>query len=154
MKGNPLLRLGAVLLLLGALFWPVWKLTCRNSQHHPATPSATEISGTSPKTPLTAATLRATLILHAAPSPMHCSIRQQGVLLLSEKDMVSPGEYRTAVDLAKGVDLVIAADWPDEEPHAVRAEIYVHGYQAHLEKSFWAQRTLEDSFVLPDSFLP
>jgi len=85
---------------------------------------------------------------------MHCSIRQQGVLLLSEKDMVSPGEYRTAVDLAKGVDLVIAADWPDEEPHAVRAEIYVHGYQAHLEKSFWAQRTLEDSFVLPDSFLP
>jgi hypothetical protein len=68
--------------------------------------------------------------------------------------MVSPGEYRAAVDLAKGIDLVVSAKWPDDEPHAVRVEVYIHGYQAHLEKSFWAQGSLEDIFVLPDSFLP
>jgi hypothetical protein len=68
--------------------------------------------------------------------------------------MVSPGEYRTAVDLAKGIDLVVAANWPDEELHAVRVEVYVHGYQAHLEKSFWTQGSLQDTLVLPDSFLP
>ena len=154
MKGNPLFRLGVVLLLLGAVLWPVWKLTSRDRQQNlPSTP-VPDSSRTSHETPPRAATLRATLILHAAPSPLHCSIRQQGILLLSEKDMIAPGEYRAAVDLAKGVDLVISADWSVEEPHAVRAEVYVHGYQTHLEKSFWAQRSLEDSFVLPESFLP
>jgi len=144
-----------VLLLLGAVLWPVWELTSEGHSHDlPSNPIVAAGSVTSPGGSARPATLRATLLLHTAPAPLHCAIRQQGVLLLSEKDMVSPGEYRAAVDLAKGLDLVISADWSDDDPHAVRAEVYVHGYQAHLEKSFWAQRTLEDSFVIPDSFLP
>jgi hypothetical protein len=97
--------------------------------------------------------LRATLLLHAMPPPHRFCIRQQGILLLSEKEMISPGEYRAAVNLAKGVDLVVSADWADDEPHSIRVEVLVHGYQSPLEKSFWSQKSLEDTFVLPDNFL-
>jgi hypothetical protein len=99
-------------------------------------------------------TLRATLLLHAAPSPQHCLITQAGTKLLTEKDQISRGEYRTAIEITKGEDLLISADWGDEEPHALRLEVLVHGYQAPLEKSFWGQKTVEDTLSIPESFLP
>jgi hypothetical protein len=94
------------------------------------------------------------LLLHAAPSPQHCLISQSGKNLLTEKDQISPGEYRTAVEITKGDDLLISADWGDEEPHALHLEVLVHGYQAPLEKSFWGQKTVEDTLPIPESFLP
>ena len=158
MKGNPLRYGGLVVVMIaaGALIW----LLCRPSLHenhalpedgHPL-PSISQSAGA--QGAIRPATLRATLLLHATPAPLHCSIRQQGILLLSERDKISPGEYRAAVDLAKGVDLVVAAEWPNDEPHSVRVEVLVHGYQATLEKSFWAERTLEETFPTPASFLP
>ena len=100
------------------------------------------------------APLRVTLLLHAAPSPAHCSISQGGKVLLTESDCIAPGEYRTAVEIAKGEDLLINAQWKDDYPHAIHAEVIVPGYQVPLEKSFWAQRTLEETMTIPESFLP
>jgi hypothetical protein len=66
---------------------------------------------------------------------------------------VSPGEYRTAVEITPGEDLLVTATWKDDDPHALRVEALVHGYQAPLEKTFWAQQTLEDTLPIPESFL-
>jgi hypothetical protein len=157
MKGNPLLRFAVVLLVLAAVLWPVCRMTLHKSpaQESPITDSSSDSSASnsalaSGKRP----TLRATLLLHAAPSPQHCLISQAGRKLLTEKDQISPGEYRSAVEMSKGEDLLIAADWGDEEPHALRLEVLVHGYQAPLEKSFWGQKTVEDTLPIPESFLP
>jgi len=174
MKGNPLLRLAIVLLVLAAVLWPVYHLTMRQ-----ATPASLEQITDSPETiasdrPTTASatttaatsslslklssekrpTLRATLLVHAAPSPQHLLITQLGRRLLTEKDQISPGEYRTAIEITKGEDLLISGDWDNEEPHALRIEVLVHGYQAPLEKSFWGQKTIEDTLPIPESFLP
>jgi hypothetical protein len=162
MKGNPLLRLGIVLLVLAAVLWPVCRLTLHRATpqavmpitnstetHTSSTPDASDLLKLG-KRP----TLRATLLLHAAPSPQHCLITQAGRKLLTKNDQISPGEYRAAIEITKGEDLLVSADWGDEEPHALRLEVLVHGYQAPLEKSFWAQKTLEDTLPLPKSFLP
>ena len=149
MKGNPILRLTVILILLGAVFWPVFRITRSTPEVPPSLPVASTTSQ-----PSITSSLQATLLLHAAPSPLHCSISQHGIPLLTEKNLIGPGEYRTAVEITKGEDLIITADWKTEEPHALRAEVLIHGYQVPLEKSFWAQRTLEDSFPIPDSFLP
>ena len=169
MKGNPLLRFAVVLFVLAAVLWPVFRLTLHKSpavasgpltnstvtSASPTTDNSSESSASnsalgSAKKP----TLRATLLLHAAPSPQHCLISQSGKNLLTEKDQISPGEYRTAVEITKGDDLLISADWGDEEPHALRLEVLVHGYQTPLEKSFWGQKTVEDTLPIPESFLP
>ena len=97
--------------------------------------------------------LRVTLLLIAAPPPLHCSITQNGVVLLNESNRVSTGKYRAAVEIDKGRDLLVTADWNDDDPHAVRAEVLL-GYQSPLEKSFWAGRSLEDTLPVPESFLP
>jgi hypothetical protein len=109
-----------------------------------------------PKTPSAFITpsLHATLLLHATREPLHCTISQHGAILLTESNTISPGEYRAAVNLTKGEDLLIVAEWKDESPHTLRAEVLVHGYQATLEKTFWAQQSLEDTLPVPDSFLP
>jgi hypothetical protein len=154
MKGNPLLRLSLILIALIAVFWPVFKIT-RHSEtlQLPPPPSIPAVANTlSPKTSVTS-TLRVTLLLHAAPSPLHCAISQHGLSLLSEKNLVSPGEYRTAVEITPGEDLLVTATWKDDDPHALRVEALVHGYQAPLEKTFWAQQTLEDTLPIPESFL-
>lgn len=146
MKGTPSLRIAIILLLLAAVFWPVFKIT---RQQEPVTATACQ-----PEANISTAPLRATLLLHAAPSPTHCSISQGGVVLLSESNGIAPGEYRVAVDITKGEDLLIHADWKDDFPHALRTEVLVHGYQIPLEKSFWARRSLEDTLPIPESFLP
>ena len=162
MKGNPLLRLIIILILLMAVFWPVLKIT------HPAvvpSPTAAISASSSPQSTGSspadqgsqkniASTLRIILLVHAAPSPLHCSIRQGEDRLLSESNAISPGEYRTDVEITKGKDLLVTADWKNEEPHALRVEVLVQGYQAPLEKTFWAQQSLEDTLPIPDSFLP
>lgn len=151
MKGNPLLRIAIILLILTAVFWPVFKIT-----KHPetASPHIVPESRPSPSPGAITSSLRATLLVHTAPLPLHCSISQHGVVLLSESNVISPGEYRASVEIAKGEDLVITADWNDENPHAIRTEVLIHGYQIPLEKSFWAQRSLEDTLPIPESFLP
>ena len=167
MKGNPLLRFAVVLLVLAAVLWPVFRLTLHKSPAVASGPlTNSTVTSASPTTDNSSEslisnlgsakgpTLRATLLLHAAPSPQHCLISQSGKNLLTEKDQISPGEYRTAVEITKGDDLLISADWGDEEPHALRLEVLVHGYQAPLEKSFWGQKTVEDTLPIPESFLP
>jgi hypothetical protein len=162
MKGNPLLRLGIVLLVLAAVLWPVCRLTLHRATPQAVMPITSSTETLTSSTPDASVllnlgkrpTLRATLLLHAAPSPRHCRITQAGRKLLTEKDQISPGEYRTAIEITKGEDLLISADWGDEEPHALRLEVLVHGYQAPLEKSFWGQKTVEDTLSIPESFLP
>ena len=149
MKGYPLIRLAVVVLFLALLFWPVYKLTLR----HPSQPSRADITPRAPET-IQNHPLRATLLVHAAPSPLHCSIREEGRILLSEKNVISPGEYRSEVDIDKGVDLVVAADWESEDPHAMRVQVLVYGYQTPLEKTFWAEKSLLDVLPIPASFLP
>ena len=168
MKGNPLLRFAIVLLVLAAVLWPVCRLTLHGNSSQAQEPltSATATNSSAATTSSTPSpisssmcsaqrpTLRATLLLHAAPSPQHCLISQAGKNLLTEKDQISPGEYRTAVEITTGEDLLITADWGDEEPHALRVEVLVHGYQAPLEKNFWGQKSVEDTLPIPESFLP
>ena len=155
MKGHPLFRFSLLLILLAPVLWFLCRLTMRE---HPA-PSSLPLTPTAASTPegtqgtALKATLRATLLLHATPAPLHCSIHQQGTLLLSEKDSIAAGEYRAAVDLTKGTDLLVAVEWPNDELHTVRVEVLIHGYQATLEKSFWAERTLGDTLPVPASFL-
>lgn len=151
---GPLLRFWFLLiaflsLLLAAKCWFSWKPTIhyRASESLSPLPSPSDLNHQ-------AATLKAVLLLHTTSPPLHCSIQQQGILLLTEKEMISPGEYRAAVNLAKGTNLLIKGDWPNDEPHSMRVEVLVHGYQTPLEKSFWAERSLEDTFPIPDSFLP
>jgi len=165
MKGNPLLRLAIVLLVLVAVLWPVCRLTLHRAIPLAVMPVSIYTETNASSTPDAAVTspllssekrptLRATLLLHAAPSPQHCLITQAERKLLTEKDQISPGEYRTAIEITKGEDLLVSADWGDEEPHALRLEVLVHGYQAPLEKSFWGQKTVEDTIPIPESFLP
>ena len=149
MKGNPLLRIAVILLLLAAVFWPVLKIT---SPSKPPLPPA--VSPAQTNSPTISSALSATILLHGAPAPAHCSVSQHGVVLLSETNLIAPGEYRASVPIAKGDDLLITASWHDEEPHAVRLEVLIHGYQAHLEKTYWAQSQLEDTLPVPESFLP
>jgi hypothetical protein len=149
MKGNPLIRTTVVLLFLLLILWPVLRVT-RHSAHSNqlgVTPSAPVVpSGTDAK-------LRATIQLHCAPDAAECSVSQAGRILLTPANRISPGEYSAPVEIAKGTDLIIKASWPDGDPHAVRINVLVHGYQTPLEKSFWAQESLEDAMVIPDSFL-
>ena len=167
MKGNPLFRFAVVLLVLAGVLWPVYRMTLHKSPvQEPEALTNSTVTSASPTTDGSSSdsastlsarkrpTLRATLLLHAAPSPQHCLITQAGRKLLTEKDQISVGEYRSAIEITKGEDLLIAADWGDEEPHALRLEVLVHGYQAPLEKSFWGQKNVEDTLPIPESFLP
>ena len=149
MKGSPRLRIVLILLLLGVVFWPVFKITktAGSSSYAPSQIPTTP-------TPPIDSVLSATLLVHTAPTPLKCSVSQGGIILLSETNFIAPGEYRSSARIKKGEDLLVTAEWKDTEPHALRAEILVHGYQAHLEKSFWAQQQLEDTLPIPESFLP
>jgi len=159
MKGNPLFRLILILTTLFVVLWPVCRLTLHSSSNRTApleTISSGDYSPTKPEpapTNSTTPTLRATILLHGAPAPIRCSVSQGGMRLLTEKNLIAPGEYRAAVQIRKGEDLVVDATWEADEPHAVRVEVLVHGYQAPLEKSFWAERNLLDAFPIPESFL-
>jgi hypothetical protein len=148
MKGKPLVRIALILLLLALVLWPVLKITRHTEQS-----SAHPVGAQAPQTTIDSS-LSVTLLLHAAPSPINCSVTQGGIILLTETNLIAPGEYRAAVHIKKGDDLLITAQWKDGDPHALRAEVLVHGYQAPLEKSFWAQQSLEDTLPIPDSFQP
>ena len=166
MKGNPLLRLIFVLLALGGVAWPVCRLTMRStgsaskSLPAPSTSSSTPASASpiADKTPSPAAAtsvtknnlLQVTLRLRVAPSPLHCSIMQGGCALLTEANLVSPGEYRVIAGISRDQDLLIAAEWADGDPHAVHAAVMIPDHQAPLEKDFWAGRTLEDTFPIAE----
>lgn len=150
MKGTPLLRIALIVIALLAVFWPVFNITRHAEVSSPSLPRAENKTQPPPIAP----TLSVTLLLHAAPAPLKCSVSQGGAVLLTESNLIAPGEYRAAVSMKKGEDLLISADWKDGDPHAIRAEVLVHGYQAPLEKSFWAQQSLEDTLPIPDSFLP
>ena len=153
MKGNPLLRIAVILLLLIVVFWPVFKVT-QKSKTLPQAPVLPIPDSKQGSTNGINSSLPVTLLLHAAPSPIHCSVSQDGVELLTESNCISQGEYRAATGIRKGDDLLVTAEWNDEEPHALRVEVLVHGYQSHLEKSFWGQRQIEDTLPVPDSCLP
>jgi hypothetical protein len=79
-------------------------------------------------------------------------VSQLNSLLLTEKDVSAPGEYRKSVQLASGTDLVVTADWDDDHPHALQAEIQLEGRPLPQKNTFWSGRILEDTISLP--FLP
>lgn len=150
MKGTPLLRLGIILALLAAAAWPACRLTRRPD---PGTCAAAPPTGEA-RQDLAAAPLRATLLIHAAPAPLRCSVSQNGRVLLSEKNLSGPGEYRAETEIAPGMDLIIGSEWSNGDPHAIRAEVLISGSRTPLEKTYWATSSLEDSFPLPESFQP
>ena len=144
-----------VVLLLLLLLWPVLKVTRRHaSPDQPLTSLVATPASLANSVPLAPEPkLRATIQLHCAPDAASCSVSQAGRILLTSSNRISPGEYSAPVEIAKGTDLIIRAAWHDGDPHAVRVNVLVHGYQTPLEKSFWAQESLEDAMVIPDSFL-
>ena len=145
------MRLGVLLLFLTAVLWPVCKLTLweRNGPTEQSPPTLSSIAAASQRRN---GTQQATLILHGAPCPLHCSIRQQDKVLLTEKDAFAPGEYRTIAKISNGEDLLITANWPNGDLHALRAEVSVTGTQTLLEKTFWARQSLEDTVTIPENF--
>jgi hypothetical protein len=147
MKGNPILRLCLVLLLLAGVLVPVYRLALTDSNADPtanAAPSpSTSESGSAPSL------LPARLLLHAAPSALSCAITLRGKTLLTEKNLLSPGEYAADAQVAPGDDLLITAEWSDDLPHAVRVEFLPQGMCTPVSRSYWAKRSLEDVLTIP-----
>jgi hypothetical protein len=150
MKGNPLLRLGLAVLLLAFIFWPVWQLT--RSNHVTAASRSAPPSGDQGATN---SSVTATLLLQAAPAPTACSIVQNGIVLLTEKNRVAPGIYRLNAAISPDSDLVISADWGDDSTHALRAKVLLQGRDVSAEETFWgAGKSLQDTLPLPDPRRP
>ena len=141
MKGNPILRLILVLFLLAAVLIPVCQLALTESQSALTPASATSES---PRPLITGR-----LLLHAAPSPLRCAVTLRGKTLLSEKNLLSPGEYAVGAQVASGDDLVITAEWSDDNPHAAQAEFLPPGMTSPVKRTFWAKRSLEDVLTIP-----
>jgi hypothetical protein len=139
---------------LCVIFWPVLKTLLTQRDHSISPPPPFSKSSPTPDSAPIISSLQAILLLHAAPAPLHCSISQNGRSLLRESDAIAIGEYRADVEISRGKDLLVKADWKDGEPHSLRVEVLVQGYQASLEKSFWAEESLEDKLAIPTSFLP
>jgi len=150
MKGNPLLRLSLVLLLLAAVLVPVCILTTppRKPSLTPATPQH------GPSKPATMKPLPGRLLLHAAPSPLRCSVTLQGKPLLTERNLLAPGEYGADVRIPPDADLLVTAEWTDGTPHAVLVEFFPEGTGTLTTKSYWAKRSLEDTLSVTVSTAP
>ena len=143
MKGNPLLRLAVALLLLAAVFWPVHRITSRSE---PA-PIASSLGNTESKSQATG--LKATLSVQTAPPPSSLTVHQGKRVLLTDKEVVSQGKYRSEAKMTPGEDLVIVARWEDGKPHALHLAVRFEKNLPLLEKTFWAQEKLEDALALP-----
>ena len=157
MKGNPLLRLIFVLLVLSGVAWPVCRLTMQSTASISASVSPSPLTAHSSTSDAQSDTQQATLHVRVAPSPLHCSIKQGGCTLLTDSNLVAPGEYRVMAPISLGDDLLVTAEWTDGNPHALHAEVMISGHQAPLQKDYWAGRTLEDTFPIegqPPSQLP
>jgi hypothetical protein len=85
---------------------------------------------------------------------MDCSITQCGRILLSGKDRIASGEYRSSAEIVSGEDLVISSGWENDEPHALRVEVLTQDHRETLDKSFWSRKTLEDAISIPSNLLP
>jgi hypothetical protein len=145
MKGNPLLRLGLAVLLLGVILWPVWSLTRPREVSAPAPGSIAASGNQAMKSPM----VTETITLQAIPPPVACSIVQNGVVLLSEKNCFGVGIYRTEARISRDCDLVISAEWENEDQYALRAEVLLHDADKPVEKSFWGRKSLQDTLSLP-----
>jgi hypothetical protein len=141
MKGNPILRLILVLFLLAAVLIPVCQLALNEPQ--PAVTTASE------KAESASALLDGRLLLHTAPAPLRCAVTLRGKTLLKEKNLLSPGEYAVGAQVASGDDLVITAEWSDDNPHAAQAEFLPPGMTSPVKRTFWAKRSLEDVLTIP-----
>jgi len=148
MKGSPLLRAGWVVVLLVVVAWPVWGITHRAAKPttHASVSHSSASTGSSEQT-----SLHATILLHGAPDPLTCAVVQGGRILLSEKNRIGPGEYRSTGDLFPGTDLLVSATWRDRDPHALRLEVLMRDDLPPLQKDYWARESLEDAFALPDT---
>lgn len=145
MKGNPLLRLGLAVILLGVILWPVSILTHPRDVPASSPGSTTDPGSQAVKNP----TASETLTLQAIPPPVACSIVQNGVVLLSEKNRVGAGTYRTEARISRDSDLVISAEWENEDQHALRAEALLNDTDKPVEKSYWVRKSLQDTLSLP-----
>lgn len=151
MKGNPLLRLIFVLLALGGVAWPVFRLTLPSSVSTSSVPSHPPLDSTTVSHATSAGNeknLQATLRLRVAPTPLHCSIKQGDRTLLTEANLLTQGEYRAVALISPDEDLLVTGEWLDGDPHAIHAEVEFDQHQP-MEKDFWAGRLLEDTFPLP-----
>lgn len=143
MKGNPILRLCLVLLLLAAVLVPVCRLA-RTPDNPPDTPQSAPTESRSAPPPL-----RGRLLLHAAPSPLRCAVSLRGKTLLTERELLSPGEYAADAEVSSGDDLLVTAEWADETPHAILVEFLSQGMTSPVTRSYWAKRSLEDVLTIP-----
>jgi hypothetical protein len=152
MKGNPLLRLCIILLLLAAVLIPVCRLTLTTVE------SSSESASSAPKSMVrdegSKAVLRGRFLLRAAPSPIRCAVSLGGKTIMTEKNLLSPGEYGTDMEIPPGTDLLITAEWSDRKPHAVRVEFQPEGMTAPITASYWANGSLEDVLTIPESPVP
>ena len=149
MKGNPRLRLCLVLLLLVAVLIPVCRLTLSVRESRQPSPAGEKSSKGAVTTPL-----RGRLLLYTAPFPLRCTVTLGEKLLLSEQNVLAPGEYGAEVKVSPDEDLLITAEWNDGNPHAVRLEFLPSGMTAPISASYWAKRRLKDIFTTPRTTVP
>lgn len=149
MKGNPILRLCLVLLLLAGVLVPVCRLALTDGQADSTANAAPSPSPATSESGSTSSLLSGRLLLHAAPSALSCAITLRGKTLLTEKNLLSPGEYAADAQVAPGDDLLITAEWSDELPHAVRVEFLPQGMSTPVSRSYWAKHALEDVLTIP-----
>ena len=152
MKGNPLLRLCLILLLLAAVLVPVCRLTLTTVET--SSQSASSAPNSVVRDEGAKGVLRGRLLLRAAPSPIRFAVSLGGKTLVTEKNLLSPGEYGTDTEIPSGTDLLITAEWSDGKPHAVHVEFQPEGMTEPITASFWANRSLEDILTIPESPLP
>ena len=152
MKGHPLLRFTLAVILLGGVFWPVYRITSRSVETRKPVSAARATPPIGKPSP--GNSFRVTLLLHAAPDVQQCSILQGGRTLLSQDNSVGRGDYEVETTLIPGEDLLIGGEWGNDDPHALRVRIIPQGSHAPLEKTYWAEKSLKDTLIVPETFMP
>jgi hypothetical protein len=78
----------------------------------------------------------------------------QGKPLLTERNLLAPGEYGADVRIPPDADLLVTAEWTDGTPPAVLVEFFPEGTGTLTTKSYWAKRSLEDTLSVTVSTAP
>ena len=141
MKGNPALRTVLVLLLLAAVAYPVSRVISHTD--HPAPSPATATPATQPSL------LSGTLNIKTAPAPLRIEVTSGGKVILLVSQPKELSEITKEISLPYGSDLLVRADWQDDQHHALHAEFLSHGTNAPVSHDYWSGRTLEDVLSLP-----
>lgn len=136
MRGNPLLRLLTIAVFLGLAWIPLSCVLHREPTRKQAV------------TPEVGSAKSLQFRFKATGKPRRISIRLEDRNLV---DLSEAGQRdaRASVEIpADGADLVVRAEWADEEPHALNVEVFHEG-KLLAGRTYWGAARLEDVLYLP-----